>query len=190
MQRFILLGLLTSIAFPAWAAKSVTVAELEKVLARLSAEHKPDGEIARQIASMKLSERVTEATLGQLSVHLDRSSQAVLALQLLADQSAFLDPPPSELPTSLIPDDGTQQRMLEAARNYVAQTLPRLPNLLATRSIRRYDDSPQELKKGGWPVRLGTAPGGQFEPGNLCARRAGQPALRSLAGAVWTYLQG
>ena len=45
--------------------------------------------------------------------------------------------------------------MLEAARNYVAQTLPRLPNLLATRSIRRYDDSPQELKKGGWPVRLG-----------------------------------
>ena len=155
MQRFILLGLLTSIAFPAWAAKSVTVAELEKVLARLSAEHKPDGEIARQIASMKLSERVTEATLGQLSAHLDRSSQAVLALQLLADQSAFLDPPPSELPTSLIPDDGTQQRMLEAARNYVAQTLPRLPNLLATRSIRRYDDSPQELKKGGWPVRLG-----------------------------------
>jgi hypothetical protein len=155
MQRFILLGLLTSIAFPACAAKSVTVAELEKVLARISAEHKPDAEIARQIASMKLSERVTEATLGHLSAQLDRNSQAVLALQLLADQSAFLDPPPSELPTSSVPDDGTQQRMLEAARNYVAQTLPRLPNLLATRSTRRYDDSPQELKKGGWPVRLG-----------------------------------
>jgi hypothetical protein len=37
--------------------------------------------------------------------------------------------------------------MLEATRNYVARTLPRLPNFLATRSINRYDDSPQELKK-------------------------------------------
>ena len=63
------------------------------MLATISAEHKPDGEIARQIASMKLSERLTEATLGRLNVHLDRGSQAVLALQLLADQSAFLDPP-------------------------------------------------------------------------------------------------
>ena len=155
LRRFILLGLLTSIAFPVWAAKSVTVAELEKVLARISVEHKPDAEMARQIAGMKLSERVTEATLGQLSAHLDTSSQAALALQLLADQSVFLDPPPGELPTTSVPDDGTQQRMLEAVRNYVAQTLPRLPNLLATRSTRRYDDSSQELKRGGWPVRLG-----------------------------------
>jgi hypothetical protein len=28
-------------------------------------------------------------------------------------------------------------------------------NFLATRSINRYNDSPQELKKGAWPVRLG-----------------------------------
>jgi hypothetical protein len=104
---------------------------------------------------MKLSERLTEATLGRLNAHLDTGSQAALALQLLADQSAFLDPPPSELPATSVPDEATQQRMLEATRNYVASMLARLPNFLATRSIRRYDDSPQELKKGGWPVRLG-----------------------------------
>ncbi len=45
--------------------------------------------------------------------------------------------------------------MLHAARNYVAQTLPRLPDFLATRTINRYDDSPQALKKGAWPVRAG-----------------------------------
>ena len=45
--------------------------------------------------------------------------------------------------------------MLDAARNYVAQTLPRLPDFLATRTINRYDDSPQALKKGAWPVRAG-----------------------------------
>ena len=155
MRQFILLGLLTAMAFPTWAAKRVTVAQLEQALATISAAHKPDAEIARQIAGMKLSERITEATLARLNAHLDTGSQAALALQLLADQSAFLDPPASELPATSVPDDATQRRMLEAARNYVAQTLPRLPNLLATRSTRRYDDSPQELKKGGWPARLG-----------------------------------
>lgn len=155
MRQFILLGLLTAMAFPAWAAKRVTVAQLEQALATISAAHKPDAEIARQIAGMKLSERLTEATLARLNAHLDTGSQAALALQLLADQSAFLDPPASELPATSVPDDATQQRMLEAVRNYVAQTLPRLPNFLATRSTRRYDDSPQELKKGGWQARLG-----------------------------------
>jgi hypothetical protein len=155
MRQFILLGLLTAMAFPTWAAKRVTVAQLEQALATNSAAHKPDAEIARQIAGMKLSERITEATLARFNAHLDTGSQAALALQLLADRSAFLDPPASELPATSAPDDATQQRMLEAVRNYVAQTLPRLPNLLATRSTRRYNDSPQELKKGGWPVRLG-----------------------------------
>jgi hypothetical protein len=155
MRQLILLGLLTVLALPAWAAKGVTVAQLEQTLATISAAHKPDAEIARQIAGVKLSERITEATLVRLNAHLDKGSQAALALQLVADQSAFLDPPANELPATSVPDDATQQRMLEAARNYVAQTLPRLPNLLATRSTLRYDDSPQGLKKGSWPVRLG-----------------------------------
>jgi hypothetical protein len=155
MRQLILLGLLTVMAIPALAAKRVTVEQLEQTLATISAAHKPDAEIARQIAAIKLSERITEATLARLNAHLETGSQAALALQLLADQSAFLDPPASELPATSVPDDATQQRMLEATRNYVAQTLPRLPNLLATRSTRRYDDTPQGLKKGGWPVRLG-----------------------------------
>ena len=155
MRHAILLLLLLAMAFPAWAAKGVTVAQLEQTLTTISAAHRPDAEIARQIAGIKLSERITEATLARLKAHLDADSQAALALQLLADQSAFLDPPASELPPISVPDDATQQRMLEAARNYVAQMLPRLPNLLATRSTLRYDDSPQGLKKGGWPVRLG-----------------------------------
>ncbi len=45
--------------------------------------------------------------------------------------------------------------MLDAARSYVNQTVPRLPNLLATRTTNRYDDSPQALKNGGWGVRAG-----------------------------------
>ena len=48
-----------------------------------------------------------------------------------------------------------QRHMLDAARSYVAQTLPLLPNLLATRTTRYFDDSPQQLTKNAWPVSAG-----------------------------------
>jgi hypothetical protein len=76
-------------------------------------------------------------------------------LRLLADQSFLLEPPAGELPVTSAPDDPTQQRMLAAARTYVAQSLPRVPNFLATRTTNRYDDSPQVIKEGSWPVRSG-----------------------------------
>jgi hypothetical protein len=155
MRRLILLALLASMALSAGAAKRVTVSQLEQGLTAASAANKPDAEIARQIGGMELSERLTEATLERLTAHLTADPQAVLALRLLADQSAFLDPPASEVPADPAPDDATQQRMLEQARTYVAQTLPHLPNLLATQTTERYDDSPQETKKGGWPLRAG-----------------------------------
>jgi hypothetical protein len=155
MRQLILLGLMAATALPAWAAKRVTVTQLEQKLTAVSAEHKPDPEVARLIAGMELSERLTEATLARLNAHLNPGSQPTVALQLLADQSAFLDPPASELPTTPVPDNATQQRMLETARNYVAQTMPRLPNFLATRSTNRFDDSARELKKDGWLVHAG-----------------------------------
>jgi hypothetical protein len=74
---------------------------------------------------------------------------------LLADQSVFLDPPASELPSTAAPDDPAQQRMIEAARTYVAKTVPQLPDLSAIRTTNRYDDRPQVIKQGGWPVRAG-----------------------------------
>jgi VWFA-related protein len=137
----------------AGAAKRVTVAQLEQALTAAQSAHKADAEIARQIGGFELSERLTEASLRRLTTHLDPGSQAALALQLLADQSAFLDPPASELPSTAAPDDAAQQRMIEAARTYLAKTVLQLPNLFAVRTTNRYDDGPQETKKGGWPVR-------------------------------------
>jgi hypothetical protein len=155
MRRLILLVVLAVLALPAGAAKRVTVAQLEEALTAATAAHKPDAEMARQIGGMEPSERITEATLGRLNAHLVPGSQAALALHLLAERSAFLDPPASELPAAATPGEDDQQRLLTAARSYVAKTLPRLPNFLATRTINRYDDSPQALKKGAWPVSMG-----------------------------------
>ena len=131
------------------------MAQLDQALTGAIAAHKPDAEIARQIASVELSERLTEASLNRLNIRLAQDALAAQALALLGDRSAFLDTPVAELPGTAAPDGPARQRMLDAARNYVAQTLPRLPDFLATRTIKRYDDSSQALKKGAWPVRAG-----------------------------------
>ena len=152
---WLLLVFLASFVPYAGAAKRVTVAQLQQSLTAAQAAHRSDAETARLIGRFELSERLTQATLNRLAAALDPASQALLALRLLADQSTFLDPPASELPATAAPDDARQQRMIEAARSYLAKTLPQLPNLFATRITNRYDDRPQELKKGGWPVRAG-----------------------------------
>lgn len=155
LRRLILLMVLAGLASRAGAGTPVTVAQLDQALTAAVAAHKPDAEIARQIASLELSERLTEASLNRLNIRLAQDALAAQALALLADRSAFLDPPLAELPGTAAPDGAARQRMLDAARSYVAQALPHLPDFLATRTIKRYDDSPQALKKGAWPVRAG-----------------------------------
>ena len=117
---------------------------------------------------MELSERLTEATLARLTAGLAADSQTALALRLLADESAFLDPPASEMPADPVPDAAAQQRMIEAARSYVKQTVQRLPNLLAKRTTNRFDDSPEALKNGELGGPRGIAPGGHRKPGDVC----------------------
>lgn len=155
MRTLITFLLSAVIALPVWAAKVYTVAQLEQTLIAEQAKHKPDAEIARKIGGMELSERLTDTTLDRLNAQLKAGSAVSQALQLLADQSAFFDPPASELPATTAPDAATQKRILDAARTYGSQTLLRLPNFLATRTINRYDDSPQAIQKGAWPVRAG-----------------------------------
>jgi hypothetical protein len=135
-------------AIPAGAAKHMTVAQLEEALNATDAKHRSDTQMIRQISGIVLSERLSEAPLARLEKELDATSQVALALHLLADESAFLNPPPNELPAVPAPDNAAQQAMLEAARRYVSQTLPRLPNFLATRTTNRYDDNPESVKKG------------------------------------------
>jgi hypothetical protein len=155
MRHLSLLLISALLTIPSGAAKRVNVAQLEKALDSAASARKPDPDIARQLATLELSERLTDASLGRIRKQLTLGSQTGLALQLLADQSAFLELPPGELPTTAVPDPELQKQMLDAARNYVSQTLPRLPNFLATRTINRFDDTPVAQTKGGWGVRDG-----------------------------------
>jgi VWFA-related protein len=147
--------LLVGMAVPSWGAKRVTPAQLEQTLIADSAAHRPDAEIARQISELELSERLTERSLSRLRQPFAGDSRTATALLLLADRSAFLEPPTSELPANPAPNAGGQQHLLETAQKFALETLPRLPNLLATRTTFSFDDSPQEVTKGGYPQRLG-----------------------------------
>jgi VWFA-related protein len=154
----ILLVLVAVLALPAYAARRVTVDQLEQALSAAIAEHAADADMVRQLGALELSERLTDAALNRFAARFTLSPRVALALQLLADQSAFLDPPAGELPATAPPDAAAQQRMVDAARGYVVQTLPHLPNFFATRTTRRFDNSPQVLEKGGWAVRAGLQP--------------------------------
>jgi hypothetical protein len=155
MRRFVLLGLLTVMTVPAFAAKRVTVSELLQSVTDAAAAHKPDAAIVRQIDGMELTERLSDLTLDRLNAQLSLSPPVALALALQADQSAFLDLPRNEQSSTLAPDQTEQLRIFDSAGRYVAETLPHLPDLLATRITNRYDDSPQAVTQGSWPVRAG-----------------------------------
>src|ERR1700691_4256924 len=128
MRRLILLGLLAIIVLPAGAAKRVTVEQLEQSLAADAASHRTDADVAHRLGDLELSERLTDATLDRFANKLPLGPRTALALQLLADQSAFLDPPPTELPATATPDAATEQRMMDLARGYVVKIWPHLPN--------------------------------------------------------------
>ena len=142
-------------AFPSWGAKRLTVAQLEQMLVTDRSTYRSDIEIARRISDVELSERLTDVALGRLNKQFASGSRPAMALLLLADRSAFLNPPANELPATPTPDAATQQHLLEAAKRFAVETLPNLPNLLATRTTFSFDDSPQEVKKGGYLQRIG-----------------------------------
>jgi VWFA-related protein len=155
MSKWLIVGLMAAQGLPCWAAKRLTVAQLEERVTAGVAAHKADAELARQIGQSELSERISAETLKQLDQRVAREPHARLALKLLADVSSFLPLPASELPVIAAPDQSMQQRQLEAARDYAFRMLARLPNLLATRTTYSFDDSPQEEEKGAWLQRAG-----------------------------------
>jgi hypothetical protein len=155
MRKLILLGLLVSIALPASATRHLTIAQLEKTLAASVAKHRADADLVREFGDFDLTERLTDATRDRICTRLQLGPQTILALQLLADESALLDPPASEAPAAALPDDATAKRILHDAAVYVSETLPHLPDFFATRTTYAFNDTAQVFKVNEWPVRAG-----------------------------------
>jgi VWFA-related protein len=122
--------------------KRVTTHELQQILDAANEEH--DGELARQLTGMELSERLSGS---QLSLWQDRlrGKKSRAALAALADESAFLDPPAAEILSDPAPDPDTQREMLSRTVKYLNEVLPKLPDFFATRVTTEYEQaSPKE----------------------------------------------
>ena len=112
MYRLTVLLLLTAITIPALAAKRVTVSQLEQTLT--AAQGKSDAEVAQQISDLELTERLSADKLSQLKAALP-GKQASENLRILADRSAFLAPPASDIPAIPAPDIAEQRRIMGLA---------------------------------------------------------------------------
>jgi VWFA-related protein len=136
------------------AAQRVTVAQLEQILRKAYGagenvfggfERGPAGRSSEderpKISQIELTERVAFAQLSQWSAeYTNRSLQQ--ALIGVADASAFLDPPPAEIPKQAAPDRAAQERILDLAKDYLDNAVPKLPDFYATRTTVRYEDTP------------------------------------------------
>lgn len=130
MRTFLLILIMSAGSLDALAASRITVEQLKS---RLAAAHgEPDAMVAREIAGLELSERLSSARLTRCLADLP-GNRARDALLVLADMSAFLDPPPSEIPAMERPDLTSQRKMIALTMNYVNKTLHDLPNFYATR---------------------------------------------------------
>ena len=139
MRTLVLLLTLTGFVIPALGAKRVAVDQLEQTLA--AAHSLQDAEVARQLSDLELTERLSTAKLDRLKAELpgEKSRQA---LMILADASAFLDPPATEISNQPAPDLATQRKILALTVNYVTQTLHQLPSFFATRVTSSFEDTP------------------------------------------------
>lgn len=119
-----------------FAASRVTVDQLETFVA--AAHHKSDAAVANEIADLVLTQRLSSVRFERLQANLP-GPRAKAALLVLADKSAFLDPPADEMPAKEKPDLATQKAMIALTVDYVKNTMHRLPNFLATRVTTAYE---------------------------------------------------
>ena len=125
---------------PNLAAKRVTVEQLDHVLA--AASNESDADLARQLSSLELTERLSTQKLSSLTSSL-RGKKARQALAALANVSAFLDPPAAEIPRDAAADLSAQRVIVSLAVDYLNNTIPKLPNFYATRTTVRYEETAQ-----------------------------------------------
>jgi VWFA-related protein len=116
----------------------VTVEQLEQALK--TARVTSDSDMARRLSSMEMTERLSSAGLARLDASLKGKKAARQALVALADESVFLAPPASEIPSTPPPDPAKQKEIISRTIDYVNKTITGLPNFFANRTTIQYGE--------------------------------------------------
>jgi VWFA-related protein len=138
--RLMLFAAFALAPLPALAAKKLSVEQLQQLIAAAQTQHRSDGDLARDLSGVKLTERLSTPVLEQMVAE-SPGARTTQSLNFLADAAVFLDPPSKEILAEPAPDLGSQKTIITQTAHYVARTLPTLPNFVATRVTRRLVDS-------------------------------------------------
>ncbi len=149
-----LLLILLGIPSTASAAKKLSVEQMHQALQAAQAAHRKDPDTAQLFVEVEAAARIRPEALQDLLAETPGPLTAQ-AIRGLAAISEFLEPPPTEIPQRTAPDVVAQKAILGQTVHYVARTLPTLPNFLAIRETRHYDDTPRQQSPGEWPTRDG-----------------------------------
>jgi VWFA-related protein len=138
MRKFVYLLLILQLSVPASATRRLTVEQLQQVLA--SAHGKSDAKVSLLLSGLELTERLRADKLVRWQAEMP-GPESRRSLVLLADLSAFLHPPPLEIPATATPDIATQRALVAQVVDYATKATRLLPNFLATRDTIRFEDS-------------------------------------------------
>lgn len=155
MSKLAIQVLFAGMVLPAFAAAPVTQQKVtaEQLEQAVVADHgKTDADLALELSGLELTERLSPARLARLEAELP-GSKAEQALLAVADESAFLDLPASDIPVAAEPDRSAKISILNRAIEYAGRTIPKLPNFFATRQTTRFEETLAE------PSHLAAEPG-------------------------------
>jgi hypothetical protein len=147
MKRLTSFALVVGMASPAFPANSVRQDKVDQLL--VHARDKSDAKVAKQLFNLEMTQemtqRVSSATYARWEAELPgpKSRQALVAL---VDASAFLPLPPGDVPAIPALDRAAQDSLLSRTRNYVANTIPKLPNFFATRDAIDFSDEIENVE--------------------------------------------
>ncbi|MFZ0302672.1 MAG: VWA domain-containing protein [Terracidiphilus sp.] len=133
------------------APGKITVAELDQLVA--AAKDKPDKAAAKQISSLSLGERISDAQFEKMNAE-PPGPESRTALLALADAAEFLDLPAAEIPATPPPSIDEQRNIVVRAVQFAANNIHQMPNLLATRKTTQYRNiqyAPETWTRGAAP---------------------------------------
>ena len=132
----ILLVLASSFAY---AAKKVTVQELNQILVSMHDEKKTDDDVADRLKQVQLSEELTADDAAKLEQFIPGPSSKE-QLEILAGLSAFESPAASSGPAPAAPDTGA---ILSRADRWIKANYLQVPTFTASKIVLRYQDDVQ-----------------------------------------------
>jgi hypothetical protein len=140
MKRLLWALLFVAMATPTWAAKKVTVAQLQEMLQTMQHDRKSDPDVATALKQIELIEQLTRSVMNTL-MRFVPGLHSTEQIYVMEARSANLIPPAPDLPATPAPDAAIQQAILDKGAKYAADSFERLPTLSATRTTLRFQDN-------------------------------------------------